>query len=70
MKLKGSYTVEAAAIISFCFLLFGSAVCISYTVFTECMEYVVQEEKDFDAVKTFRIKEGVVKLYNSVVKDE
>ena len=33
MKLKGSYTVEAAFIISFCFILFGMAIGVAYELF-------------------------------------
>ncbi len=68
MRLKASYTVEAAVIISVSFLLFGAAVGISYQVFTESVNYV-QTSDDFDAVKTFRIKEGVVSLYKALTDD-
>lgn len=68
MRLKASYTVEAAVIISVSFLLFGAAVGISYQGFTESVNYV-QTSDDFDAVKTFRIKEGVVSLYKALTDD-
>ena len=68
MKLKGSYTVEASIVISLCFLLFGTAVGISYDVFKGCIESV-QTEDNFDAVTVFRVKESVEDFYEEVTED-
>ena len=59
MRLKGSYTVEAAIVISFCFILFGMAVGLAYELFKLVIEYVKYTENEFDAVSMFRLKEGV-----------
>ena len=37
MRLKGSYTVEAAVIISFCFIIFGMAIAVAYELFQLCL---------------------------------
>ena len=66
MRLKGSYTVEAAMIISFCFIVFGMAVCISFEIFKNVVEYVRYKPDTFDAVKAFRLKEGVVGIINAI----
>lgn len=66
MRLKASYTVEAAMIISFCFILFGTAVCICYELFKNAVEYVSYKPDTFDAVKAFRLKEGVVGIVNAI----
>lgn len=66
MRLKGSYTVEAAMIISFCFIVFGMAVCISSELFKNVVEYVRYKPDTFDAVKAFRLKEGVVGIINAI----
>lgn len=66
MKLKGSYTVEAAVIISFCFILFGMAIGVAYELFQITLEYVKYKEGNFDAVNLFRLKEGLVGIYHSI----
>ena len=66
MKLKGSYTVEAALIISFCFILFGMAIGVAYELFQITLEYVKYKEGNFDAVNLFRLKEGLVGIYHSI----
>ena len=66
MRLKGSYTVEAAMIISFCFIVFGMAVCISFELFKNVVEYVRYKPDTFDAMKAFRLKEGVVGIINAI----
>ncbi|WP_028234259.1 hypothetical protein [Pseudobutyrivibrio sp. MD2005] len=66
MKLKGSYTVEAAIVISFCFILFGMAVILSYEVFKVVIEYVKYKEDSFDAVSLFRLKEGVMGVIHAI----
>ena len=68
-KLKGVYTVEAAAIISTCLILFGSGICIAYDAFADGFEYVEFGEDDFDAVKIFRGKEEIGQLIRTVGKD-
>lgn len=57
--LKGVYTLEAAYIMSICFLFTGFAIKTAYTVFQESFEYVQGKEDDFNAVKTFRAKEAL-----------
>lgn len=59
MKLKGSYTVEAAWIISICLLVTGWVIGVSYDMFYETNEYVAGQEYEFDAAKTFRIKSTI-----------
>lgn len=66
MRLKGSYTVEAAMIISFCFLVFGMAVCICFELYKNTVEYVSYKPDTFDAVRAFRLKEGVVGIVNAI----
>lgn len=66
MKLKASYTVEAAAIISFCLIVFGIAICLSYEMFTSVMEYVSPKEDSFDAVSLFRLREGAMGVLNAI----
>ena len=66
MKLKGSYTVEAAIIISLCFIMFGTAIGITYKVFRESVSYVQREEDKFDAVYRFRIKEQILDVYEEI----
>ena len=66
MWLKGSYTVEAAYVFSFCFLVVGMAICIAFDLFVEAVDYVSYKPDDFDAVNLFRIKEGVVGVINAL----
>ncbi|SEA48418.1 hypothetical protein SAMN02910384_01608 [Pseudobutyrivibrio sp. ACV-2] len=66
MRLKGSYTVEASMIISFSFLVFGMAVCIGFELFKSTVEYVSYKPDTFDAVQAFRLKEGVVGIFNAI----
>lgn len=68
MRLKASYTVEAAMIISFCFILFGMAVCICFELFQATIDYVRYRPEGFDAVKAFRFKEGVVGILDAIRK--
>lgn len=65
-RLKASYTVEAAIIMSICFILFGTAVCISFELFKDSIDYVSYKPNTFDAVKAFRIKEGVVGIIHAI----
>ena len=66
MKLKGSYTVEAAVIISVSFILFGMAVALAYELFKESVTYVGQAGIEFDSVRLFRLRETAIDLYNAV----
>lgn len=66
MRLKGSYTVEAAVIISVSFILFGMAVVLAYELFKESMAYVGQPGMEFDSVRLFRLRENAVDLYNAI----
>ncbi len=66
MKVKGSYTVEAAIVISFCFIVFGMAVGLAYEVFKLVLEYVEHKEGSFDAVSLFRLKEGVMGIVHAI----
>ena len=59
MRLKGSYTVEAAYIFSFCILIVGMAIGIAFDLFYEEIDYVSVSPDGFDAVRQFRIKEGL-----------
>lgn len=58
-RLKGSYTVEAAVMISLCFILFAAAVGVTYKVYKNSVTYVTSREDGFDSVKLFRIRETV-----------
>lgn len=58
-RLKGSYTVEAAVMISLCFILFTAAVGVTYKVYKNSITYVTSREDGFDSVKLFRIRETV-----------
>ena len=66
LKLKGSYTVEAAYIFSFCILIVGMAIGIAFDLFYEALEYVSYEPDGFDAVSLFRTKEGVVGVIHAI----
>lgn len=66
MKLKASYTVEAAIVISFCFILFGMAIGVAYELFQLTIEYVKYKEGSFDAVNAFRLKESLVGIYHAI----
>lgn len=66
LKLKGSYTVEGAMVISFCFILFGMAVCLAYELFKIALDYVSNYNSQFDAVKVFRLKEGVMGVIHAL----
>ncbi|MBE5915302.1 MAG: hypothetical protein E7273_00495 [Pseudobutyrivibrio ruminis] len=67
MKMKASYTVEAAIVISFCFIVFGMAICLSYEVFKLTLEYVKYQEDNFDAVALFRFKEGLMGIGHAIM---
>lgn len=67
MKLKASYTVEAAIIISLCFILFGIAIGLAYELFKMTIVYVGQRDGAFDAVSTFRLKEGAMGVYHALI---
>lgn len=67
MKLKASYTVEAAIIISLCFILFGIAIGLAYELFKMTIEYVGQRDSTFDAVSAFRLKEGAMGVYHALI---
>lgn len=60
--MKASYTVEASFIVSFCIIIIGIGVCISYDVFRDAFEYVQRKDNTFDAVNTFYIKELAKKI--------
>ena len=66
MRLKGSYTVEGAVIISFCIVIFGMAVAMSYELFKIAIDYVDNFNTDFDAVNAFRLKEGVMGVIHAI----
>ena len=66
MRLKGSYTVEAAVIISLCFIIFGMAIGLSYELFKMTVEYVKHSDGTFDAVSAFRLKEGAMGIYHAL----
>ena len=68
MKLKGSYTVEAAAIISLCMLILSVAICLSFDIYRECVEYVKYRPDKFDAVSLFRMKESLMGTFNAIKK--
>lgn len=67
-NLKASYTVEAAAIISFSFIVIGIAIGIAYDMFADILEAVSIKENTFDAVELFRKKEGVMELWKSLTR--
>ena len=67
MKLKASYTVEAALIISVCFIMFGMAIGLAYELFKMTIEYVAQRDGTFDAVTVFRLKEGAMGVYHTLI---
>ncbi|SHJ17794.1 hypothetical protein [Pseudobutyrivibrio xylanivorans] len=67
MRLKGSYTVEAAYVFSFCILVVGMAICIAFDLFYDAMDYVSYEPDAFDAVNLFRTKEGVVGTIHAIL---
>ena len=67
MRLKGSYTVEAAVIISFCFIIFGMAIAVAYELFQLVLEYVQYQDSAFDAVAMFRLKEGAMGVYHALI---
>ena len=66
MRLKGSYTVEAAYIFSFCILIVGMAIGIAFDLFYDAIDYVSYKNNSFDAVKLFRIKEGVMGVLHAI----
>ena len=66
--LKASYTVEAAVIISFSFIVIGVAIGIAYDMFVDILDAVSIKENNFDAVDLFRKKEGVMELWKSLTR--
>ena len=68
MKLKGSYTVEAAVVISFCFIVFGVAIGVAYDLFAAVLETISYKEDAFNAVDLFRTREGVMELWKSLTR--
>ena len=66
LKLKGSYTVEAAYIFSFCILIVGMSICIAFDMFYDAIDYVSYEPDGFDAVRLFRTKEGGVGVIHAI----
>ncbi|MCR4567844.1 MAG: hypothetical protein K5769_07315 [Pseudobutyrivibrio sp.] len=66
MRLKASLTVEGSIVISICFIMFGMAVCLAYELFKETIDYVSYNRDSFDAVKMFRLKEGLVGIYHAI----
>ena len=66
VNLKGSYTVEAAYTISFCIMIVAMAICISFDLFQEVLEEVSYKVDGFDAVNLFRVKEGLVGVFNAI----
>ena len=66
MRLKGSYTVEAAYVFSFCFLIVGMVICTAFDMFYDAIEYVSYESEEFDAVSLFRVKEGVFGVIHAI----
>ncbi len=66
--LKASYTVEAAMIISFSFIVIGIGIGIAYHMFVDILESVSLKENTFDAVDLFRKKEGVMELWKSLTR--
>lgn len=66
VRLKGSYTVEAAVVISLCFIVFGVAIGIAYELFQLAIEYVKHKDGAFDAVPLFRLKEGMMGVYHAL----
>ncbi len=63
---KASYTVEATVVISLCMILFGAAVMVCFEVFKDTIDYVSHEPDTFDSVSLFRIKEGLVGIFNAI----
>ncbi|MCR5451715.1 MAG: hypothetical protein K6F00_03695 [Lachnospiraceae bacterium] len=54
-KLKGSYTVEAACVFSICFLIIGSVICLTFSIYKESINYVGDHKvKTENAVRSFR----------------
>lgn len=63
---KGSYTVEAAYIFSFSFIIVGMAICTAFDLFIDAIDYVSFKQNDYDAVSLFRLKEGVVGVIHAI----
>ena len=66
MRLKGSYTVEAAYVFSFCILIVGIAIGVSFDMFYTAIDYVSYSSDEFDAVNLFRAKEGVIGVIHAI----
>ncbi len=62
MKLKGSYTVEAAIVFSFICIVFGTAMGVAFNFFTEGSEYIKSCKNDMDVVQEFRVKEEMLRI--------
>ena len=54
MRLKAVYTIEAAVVISLCFLLFGSAVMVTFNLYKETSADVAVASEEYNAVEAFR----------------
>ena len=67
-RIKASYTVEGAVIISFSFIVIGIAIGIAYDMFVDILDAVSIKENTFDAIDLFRKKEGVVELWRSLTR--
>lgn len=56
LKLKGSYTVEAAWIISFCMIIVGASIMLAFDIYYEAFSYAAQTiPEDIDIVERFKI---------------
>lgn len=62
MKLKGSYTVEAAMVFSFVCIVFGIAIGVAFDLFTESSAYIKNCKNDMNVVQEFRIKEEALRI--------
>ena len=67
-RLKASYTVEAAVVLSICFIVFAMAIGLAYQLFELAIDYVKYKGGSFDAVTYFRAKEGFLGVVHAIGK--
>lgn len=64
LRLKGSYTVEAAWIISFCLIIIGASIMLAFDIYYETFRYIEQTiPEDIDVVERFRIYSKGAELF-------
>lgn len=55
MRLKGSLTVEASAVISICMIIIGTSIIFAFNLYRDSVDYINKVNvKEIDSVELFR----------------